>query len=171
MPLLIRHAGPADVAALALLVRRSFRGEASRAGWTSEDDLLGGTRTDEAQVGAFIARPDVVMLLGEEAGIVLACCQLERRGELAELGMLAVEPARQASGFGRMLIAAAEAVALGWGARGVQLFALDRQVALGAWYDRRGYVRTGEQKPFPADERFGRPKIDGLHLERRVRMF
>ena len=32
-----------------------------------------------------------------------------------------------------------------------------------AWYERRGYVRTGEQRPFPyGDERFGRPRRTDL---------
>jgi hypothetical protein len=32
-----------------------------------------------------------------------------------------------------------------------------------AWYERRGYRRTGENRPFPyGDERFGRPRRDDL---------
>ena len=32
-----------------------------------------------------------------------------------------------------------------------------------AWYERRGYTRTGETRPFPyGDERFGRPRRDDL---------
>ena len=32
-----------------------------------------------------------------------------------------------------------------------------------AWYERRGYSRTGEERPFPAhDPRFGLPKRDDL---------
>jgi hypothetical protein len=34
-----------------------------------------------------------------------------------------------------------------------------------AWYERRGYVLTGETQPFPyGDERFGRPLRDDLHF-------
>jgi hypothetical protein len=37
---------------------------------------------------------------------------------------------------------------------------------LSAWYERRGYVRTGETKPFPyGDERFGLPQREDLHFE------
>jgi hypothetical protein len=35
-----------------------------------------------------------------------------------------------------------------------------------AWYERRGYHRTGQYKPFPyGDERFGIPKRDDLRFE------
>ena len=35
-----------------------------------------------------------------------------------------------------------------------------------AWYERRGYRRTGERKPFPyGDERFGLPQRDDLVFE------
>ena len=35
-----------------------------------------------------------------------------------------------------------------------------------AWYERRGYVRTGRFKPFPyGDTRFGLPRRDDLRFE------
>jgi hypothetical protein len=34
-----------------------------------------------------------------------------------------------------------------------------------AWYERRGYRRTGETEPFPyGDERFGIPRRDDLYF-------
>jgi hypothetical protein len=34
-----------------------------------------------------------------------------------------------------------------------------------AWYERRGYQRTGETKPFPyGDESVGRPKVSDLEF-------
>jgi hypothetical protein len=35
-----------------------------------------------------------------------------------------------------------------------------------AWYERRGYRRTGQMSPFPyGDERFGIPQRDDLEFE------
>ena len=39
-----RDAGPEDVSRVVALVERAYRGEASRAGWTTEADLLDGPR-------------------------------------------------------------------------------------------------------------------------------
>jgi hypothetical protein len=34
-----------------------------------------------------------------------------------------------------------------------------------AWYERRGYRKTGENEPYPyGDERFGKPLVDGLYF-------
>jgi hypothetical protein len=38
--------------------------------------------------------------------------------------------------------------------------------SLSAWYERRGYVRTGETKPFPyGNDRFGLPQRPDLQFE------
>jgi hypothetical protein len=46
MRLVFRFAGSADVPAIVDLVESAYRGESSRAGWTTEADLLDGRRTD-----------------------------------------------------------------------------------------------------------------------------
>jgi hypothetical protein len=38
------------------------------------------------------------------------------------------------------------------------------QEALIAYYERRGFRRTGETRPFPADPRYARPLRDGLRF-------
>ena len=43
---------------------------------------------------------------------------------------------------------------------------IDVREELIAWYERRGYRRTGIKKPFPyGDTRFGQPKRDDLRFE------
>ena len=62
-----------DAEAVVSLVESAYRGEASRAGWTTEADLLDGQRTDPASVKALILAPDSVVLLaiapGDEAPV------------------------------------------------------------------------------------------------------
>ncbi|MDA4825259.1 GNAT family N-acetyltransferase, partial [Enterobacter kobei] len=70
-------------------------------------------------------------------------------GGTAYLGMLSVEPERQAGGLGRFMIAAAEAEAAArFGARTIRMTVIRQRPELIAWYERRGYALTGETEPF-----------------------
>jgi GNAT superfamily N-acetyltransferase len=167
-----RTADESDVPALVALVESAYRGEASRAGWTTEADLLDGQRTDPEGVAGVIRAPGSLMLVAERDGEPVACCQLERReggaGEaVAYFGMFAVRPALQGGGLGRTVLAEAERVARErWRAREMHMTVITARADLIAWYERRGYVRTGRTSPFPyGDERFGVPLRDDLEFE------
>jgi GNAT superfamily N-acetyltransferase len=155
-----RAAQPGDVADVVALVNAAYRGESSRAGWTTEADLLGGQRTDAAEVAAAVEAADaVVLLLVDPAdGGLLACCQLTRQGaDGARFGMFAVRPVRQGAGLGGALLAEAERRARGWGASWLELDVIAQRTELIAWYARLGYRPTG-RRPFPYGEtRFGLP--------------
>ncbi len=169
--LTFRTAVEADVPALVELVESAYRGDASRVGWTTEADLLGGRRTDAEAVAEAVAKPDAVILLAERAGELLGCCLLERRGPVAYFGMFSVRPERQGDGLGRTVLARAERFAREeWGAAEVEMTVIAQREDLIAWYVRRGYRRTGEHSPFPyGDERFGIPRRPDLHFERLVK--
>jgi GNAT superfamily N-acetyltransferase len=169
-----RAAVPADAADVVAFVNAAYRGESSRAGWTTEADLLGGQRTDVAEITAFIEAPDaeLLLLVDSVSGDLLACCQLVRRGgDLVRkggdgagggggvhLGMVAVRPRRQGAGVGTALLAEAERRACGWGAGWIEMDVIVQRAELIAWYGRRGYQPTGQTRPFPYGEpRFGLP--------------
>jgi ribosomal protein S18 acetylase RimI-like enzyme len=64
--------------------------------------------------------------------------------------MLSVSPELQGGGLGRTLIAAAEDHArTDWGATAMEMTVIERRAELIAWYERVGYRRTGELRPFP----------------------
>ena len=169
--LTFRRAVPADVEAIVALTQSAYRGDASRAGWTTEADLLDGQRTDPREVAELIANPDARLLLAERDGRLLASCVVERlSGEYAGdgyFGMFSVHPGAQGNGTGRALLAEAERVAREeWHSRAMRMTVIDVRDELIAWYERRGYRRTGEYKPFPyGDPRFGIPKRDDLRFE------
>ena len=53
-----------------------------------------------------------------------------------------------------------------FGARSVRMTVIAQRRELIAWYDRRGYARTGTREPFPyGDARFGAPKRPDLYFE------
>jgi GNAT superfamily N-acetyltransferase len=163
----LRPATTPDAPAIAELVNSAYRGESSRAGWTTEADLLEGQRTDAEAVAAIIASPDDVVLVHERNDGIAACVHLERTPAGCYLGMLTVRPTLQAGGVGRRLLASAEAwAAEHWGSARVYMTVIAQRPELIAWYERRGYARTGEQQPFPyGDARFGLPQRDDLVFE------
>lgn len=166
-----RAAGPDDVAAVVALVESAYRGEASRAGWTTEADLLAGRRTDAAGVAEVIGRPGSLVLLAEADGELLACCHIERRPASGYFGMFSVRPALQGGGIGRAVLTRAEGHARDeWGVAAMEMTVIEQRADLIAWYERRGYRRTGEFEPFPyGDERFGVPLRPDLRFERLVK--
>ena len=158
------------VAGLVQLVNSAYRGDSSRAGWTTEADLLDGQRTDAAALQEFIdagqRAGDRAMLLLEDAAGPAACVQLEQQGDKAYLGMLTIRPTLQAGGLGRALLAAAERhVREHWQARAVVMTVIEQRPELIAWYQRRGYAPTGEFGAFPyGDARFGEPRRPDLRF-------
>ena len=166
-----RTATPADVDAVVALTESAYRGDASRVGWTTEADFLDGQRTDVREVAGLIANPRVRLLLVEQADRLLASCVVERLvdGDACDgyFGMFSVQPKAQGNGTGRALLAEAERIARDdWHARTMRMTVIDVRAELIAWYERRGYRRTGEYRPFPyGDPRFGIPKRDDLRFE------
>ncbi|MFH8405618.1 GNAT family N-acetyltransferase [Streptomyces sp. NPDC018019] len=162
-----RAATEADVPALVALIESAYRGDASRAGWTTEADLLEGQRTDPEGVAAVVGDPDSVLLVAEDAGELVACCQLEHRGDHVYFGMFAVRPTLQGGGLGKVILAEAERTARArWNAAEMRMSVIRQRSDLIAWYERRGYRRTGEMLPFPyGDERFGIPRRADLEFE------
>jgi GNAT superfamily N-acetyltransferase len=165
--LTFRDATDADVDTLVALVESAYRGDDSRAGWTTEADILEGQRTDPEGVLAVIKSPDSRLLTVERDSRVGACCQLEHRGAYAYFGMFAVSPALQGGGLGKVIIAEAERIAREtWGVTEMHMTVISVRNDLVAWYERRGYRRTGQMTPFPyGDDRFGVPQRDDLQFE------
>lgn len=163
----LRFAEEPDIPALVELVTSAYRGESSRAGWTTEADLLDGNRIDAAVLRADLLRPRSRVLLAERDGRLLACAHIADEQGAGYFGMFAVAPDAQGSGIGHHLLAEAERVVREeWGLPLMRMTVIDLRHELIAWYERRGYHRTGIFKPFPyGDERFGIPKRPDLRFE------
>ena len=146
-----RTATAADVPALRALVESAYRGDSAKRGWTHEADLLDDERTSDAELGATIADEKARVLLARIDGKLAGTVTIRDLGEgRAYLGMLCVDPDLQTEGLGRALIADAEDMAAEeFGARIMEMTVIDAREELIAYYERRGYARTGELRPFP----------------------
>jgi GNAT superfamily N-acetyltransferase len=170
-----RDATLADVDAIVPMVTSAYRGESSRAGWTTEADFLDGNRIDPEVLRADIARPRSRVVLAERDGApgsgpgrrLLACAYVAEEDGHGYFGMFAVVPGLQGGGIGKRLLAECERIAReDWGLGDMRMTVIDVRDELIAFYERRGYRRTGTYKPFPhGDERFGIPRRADLRFE------
>ena len=162
-----RTATASDVDALVALVTSAYRGDASRAGWTTEADFLDGNRIDAQVLRADIAKPQSRVLILDREGEMLACAHVAIEDGAGYFGMFSVVPRLQGAGIGKRMLAEAERIVRDeWNTSTMRMTVIDIRDSLIAFYERRGYVRTGVTKPFPyGDARFGIPLRDDLRFE------
>lgn len=168
---MITQALLADAAELDVLVNSAYRGDSSRQGWTTEADLLDGTRTDAKAIAEIIQKPGYTILKYVEGNHILGCVELHQDGARLYLGMLTVRPNLQGKGIGKQLMKAAEEEAIRLQCTSVYMTVISVRKELIEWYQRHGYQPTGERKPFAFnDPRFGQPKqpLEFIVLEKRL---
>ena len=189
--LVFRNATLADVSAVVELVESAYRGEASRAGWTTEADLLDGQRTDEIEIREIICGAHSRIRLAEQspaglqildqiqahtpsqepalphAASLVGCVRIENAGDAGYIGMVSVLPNLQSAGIGRQLLHEAERVIRDeLRLPRARMTVIGQRDTLIAWYQRRGYALTGKQEKFPYGQpRAGTPRRDDLYFE------
>jgi ribosomal protein S18 acetylase RimI-like enzyme len=162
IPLAFRTATPEDIPLLLPLIKRAYRGDASRAGWTTEADLVADDRIDAAGLLAKISAETGAVLVatttdtaaseGSGSGSFVSCCEvLHQPGTgTAYFGLFAVDPLLQGGGIGKTVLAHAEGYARRkWGVGRMEMTVIWTREELIAWYGRRGYVKMGERREFP----------------------
>ncbi len=162
----------ADIAEVQALVNAAYRGDASRAGWTTEANLIAGTqRIDVASLQAMLeSNNETVLLLRNTEGALEGCVYLQQQPQGMYLGMLSVWPQQQAQGTGKRLMQAAEDFARSQQVHRIFMSVITARTELIAWYNRRGYNDTGERKPFPDNPVFGTPlqPLEFMILEKEI---
>jgi ribosomal protein S18 acetylase RimI-like enzyme len=162
-----RNATVNDIPAIIALVTAAYRGDSSRAGWTTEADYLDGARITAEVLRADILRERSLVLLIERDGELLGCAHVAEENAAGYFGMFSVDPTLQGAGIGKRLLAEAERIAVAhWNLTRMRMTVIDIRAELIAFYERRGYRRTGVTKPFPyGDERHGIPRRADLRFE------
>lgn len=152
----------ADLSEVVSLMNRAYRGAD---GWAVEEGYITGDRIRLADLEAELAA-GLALFVWREDRALLGCYNLEKiSDDMIYVGMLAVDPRRQDAQLGRRLLGEAESRARAMGGRHMQMTVIWLREKLIGWYQRRGYVLTGETRPFPyGDDRWGVPARDDLHF-------
>jgi ribosomal protein S18 acetylase RimI-like enzyme len=145
---MITKATTEDVSNLNILINSGYRGEYSKKGWTTEANILEGSRTNEAELSEIIADDKNTMLKFTENNTIIGCVLLVQKEQQLYLGMLTVSPELQNSGIGKKLLQQAEAHAQALDLPKIVMTVISLREELIAWYKRHGYVDTGEKEAF-----------------------
>lgn len=160
-----RLANILDTASIVQLVNAAYRGESSRAGWTTEADLLDGLRTGTEEVKRLIEAEHAMLLLCLDGDDLIGTVCIEREQHTAHIGMFVVQPTLQGNGIGKRLLAEAEKLAQQtWRVQKLQMQVITQRHELIAFYERNGYQRTGAVCEFPVNPAMWQPKVTGLQL-------
>jgi len=175
---MIQPATVEDIPELLTLIHSAYRGEGSKVGWTTEADILDGSRIFDSTLQKYIENPNSVLVKYTnetefEDERILACVYLdkvEKKGELkCYLGLLTVTPELQAKGIGKQLLQFSNDWARSQGCAALIMTVISVRTELIAWYERHGFITTDEKAPFFTDPEYGTPKqeIEFVVLEKR----
>jgi ribosomal protein S18 acetylase RimI-like enzyme len=154
-----------DAAQMTRLINSAYRGEFSRKGWTTEADLLDGSRTDIDEILRLIADEHSMFILYKIDSVLQASVHLHNTDDCVHIGMLAVNPMLQGQGIGKALLQAAEIAAQQtWSANRFVMSVISCRHELIAFYERRGYRHTGISRVFPINPSRWTPKVSDLQL-------
>ena len=168
--MLLEQATEADYPEIIELVNAAYRGtgDDSVRSWNQEVGILEGTRTNDSLLREEASAPGAHLLVHrnpEDKSILGTVLLVPAEDDSWYLGMFTVRPVLQNRQLGRALLAAAEDFARSHGARAMTMGVLNVRSTLIAWYERRGYTRSGKTQPFPyGDTRFGKPLRDDLEF-------
>ena len=164
--LTFRKAVAGEEVPIADMINTSYRGETSKLGWTTEADLLDGLRTNAEEIRRLIAADGSMILLCLDGAELIGSVHVERKQDHAYFGMFVVQPILQGRGIGKQLLEMAEQTVLReWGIGKFVMVVISFRQELIAYYERRGYRRTGKHLPFPSNPKMWTPKVEGLRLE------
>ncbi|KAI1391664.1 acyl-CoA N-acyltransferase [Hypoxylon trugodes] len=156
-----------DAPQLQGMVQSAFRAVDVRQNWTADMELNARFRIDTQEIVDKITNPDSAILIATDVDdAAMACCQVvKRNADLARFAMFAVDQQYQRRGLGRYILAYVEDYCRQTlGARRLDLDALSTREELIAWYERCGYVKTGETTPFPYERIQGIALAEGLRF-------
>lgn len=146
----VRVAGPADIDELVRVTNAAYR---------VEDFFVDGDRTNAADVRSRmdVAGAAFLVVDGDVPGSIAASVHVQVDHGHGHFGLLAVDPAHQGKGLGRLLVEAVERHCRDSGCHELTMDFVNLREELPGFYHHLGFTVTGETAPMPANERLKRP--------------
>ena len=152
-----------DAAELCQLINSAYRG---KHGWTKESDIVSGERITLEDTKALITDQETHILIVKENSSIIACVCIEQKGSQAYIGLLAVNSNYQNRGLGKEVLFLAEEYALNqFCCKQYVMLVVSQRDELIAFYERRGYIKTGETEKYPVHLNVGIPTEENLTIE------
>lgn len=147
----IRSADQEDLVSVYALVHRAYRGASGLSSWSHEGDIATGERISRSALARLTVDPEASLLVAEMANTIVGSVLVQATGQGGcEISLLSVDPNCQGHGLGDALLRRAEREGAGrFGARSSVIEVLEHKTKLLSYYERRGYRRTGIDRPYP----------------------
>ncbi|WP_198079277.1 GNAT family N-acetyltransferase [Acinetobacter calcoaceticus] len=150
-----------DIPQLVDLINKSYREQQGRS-WTTELEFVKGQRITEHQLEEQLQLSNSTLLVGEtNSSKIVACIGLTFENNQVEVGTFCTDPHVQNMRVGRSVLEYAEQYALKQAPYLVNavMHVLDVRSELIAYYERRGYAKTGNEQPYPVEANVGVPTV------------
>jgi len=152
-----------DAESINSLINLAYRGQE---GWTKETGIIVGERSSIEGVSKLIQNPKTHMFVATINSALAACICVEEKENQAYIGTFAVSPAFQNQGIGKRVLGLAEKYAVNQlGSKKLVMVVISQRAELISYYERRGYIRTGEISAYPVHLNVGIPAVEGLTIE------
>lgn len=157
-----RYIKPADFLCLTHLINRAYRPACGEEGWTHESNWISDIRLSLPQLEQLAHKKHRHIRIAELNDRLVGCVMfsLNQSKNHVEIGLLTVDPTLQNQQLGRKLLAQAESLAIAlYQPEFFEMSVVNTRTELIEFYERRGYVLTGDIKPYPIEQGVGTPKI------------
>ncbi|MDH5551719.1 MAG: GNAT family N-acetyltransferase [Nitrosomonas sp.] len=159
----LEKAKPNQSCEISDLVNLTYRGEI---GWTKETQIIQGDRTCPNEIASAISNPNAQFLVVNQPHRLVSCIYVAQEKDAAYIGFFSIHPDLQGKGYGKHVLKQAETYAHEkLGVRKYIMFVVSQRTELIAFYERRGYSRTGRIEAYPLHLGIGVPKVSGLTIE------
>ncbi|KAL4729750.1 hypothetical protein ACLX1H_004174 [Fusarium chlamydosporum] len=159
-----------DAPRLQALIEGAFRFTDASIEWIGSPDLAKTFSIDMTVIVDRIASQENDFLIASETpnGDAIACANVYRKeSDYGRIALLTVDPTIQRSGLGKTIMKKAEDyLTEEFAVKRIGLNALDTRKGLIAWYERQGYVKTGEITKVLIDRFGGKEEISLVELEK-----